>query len=502
MALGLAAVGLCRVALWALGRAWFGGVFVLVALALAPSAHAQVYWGNYNAGTIGRATLTGMAVDESFITAAPFVNPYGVAVDGAHVYWANYTGTTNTIGRANLDGTGVDQSFITGATACGLAVDGAHIYWADINAHTIGRANLDGTDADPNFITGAGGACGPAVDGAHVYWGNGSGNAIGRAELDGTGANPTFIVGGNDPGAVAVDGTHIYWANYGGGTGGTTIGRAELNGTDVNQSFITGASGPEGVAVDGTHLYWANNGNDTAGTIGRAALNGTDVNQSFITGASGAWFVAVGPLDTTIVAGPSGTLGSSAASFAFSGSEPGGFECRLDGATFAACSSPTSYAGVLNGPHTFEVRATDTAGNVDPTPASRTWTVSSPALAFGAHTLVTLKLATSRIPAKGPLPVQIANGNGFLVTGKLSAETAKRVSVAHKRRIELKTKAFQVGAHSKKTLKLKLPNTLRRLLERRHKLSLRLTAKVKDPAAHTRTVNKTISPRLKKNRRG
>jgi hypothetical protein len=45
-----------------------------------------------------------------------------VAVDAAHVYWAN--GNTDTIGRANLDGTGVDQSFITGAQyPAGLAVD-------------------------------------------------------------------------------------------------------------------------------------------------------------------------------------------------------------------------------------------------------------------------------------------------------------------------------------------------------------------------------------------
>jgi hypothetical protein len=32
---------------------------------------------------------------------------------------------------------------------------------------------------------------------------------------------------------------------------------------------------------------------------------------------------------------------------------------------------------LANGPHTFEVKATDTAGNIDPTPASRTWTVDT-----------------------------------------------------------------------------------------------------------------------------
>ena len=53
-----------------------------------------------------------------------------MAVDAAHVYWANETAFSrtgaqiSTIGRANLDGTGVNQNFITGATfATGVAVD-------------------------------------------------------------------------------------------------------------------------------------------------------------------------------------------------------------------------------------------------------------------------------------------------------------------------------------------------------------------------------------------
>jgi Ca2+-binding RTX toxin-like protein len=86
------------------------------------------------------------------------------------------------------------------------------------------------------------------------------------------------------------------------------------------------------------------------------------------------------PPETTIDSGPSGTLSSSSASFTFSSDEAGStFECKLDAGTFAPCTSPKPYDGLSNGSHTFEVRATDTAGNSDATPASRTWTVDTTA---------------------------------------------------------------------------------------------------------------------------
>jgi hypothetical protein len=84
------------------------------------------------------------------------------------------------------------------------------------------------------------------------------------------------------------------------------------------------------------------------------------------------------PPETTIDSGPSGTISSSSAAFAFSASESGStFECKLDSGTFSTCTSPKSYSSLTNGSHTFEVRATDAAGNTDLTPAGRTWTVDT-----------------------------------------------------------------------------------------------------------------------------
>lgn len=87
------------------------------------------------------------------------------------------------------------------------------------------------------------------------------------------------------------------------------------------------------------------------------------------------------PPDTTIDSAPSNPSNSSDATFTFSGTDditPSGdltFECDLDGGGFSACASPQDYSGLGSGSHTFQVRAKDAAGNVDPTPASYTWNI-------------------------------------------------------------------------------------------------------------------------------
>jgi len=90
--------------------------------------------------------------------------------------------------------------------------------------------------------------------------------------------------------------------------------------------------------------------------------------------------------DTSIGAKPSNPSTSTSATFSFSATDPspsgGGFtfQCRLDSTRagdFSACTNPKTYTGLAAGSHTFYVRAVDTAGNIDPTPASYTWTITS-----------------------------------------------------------------------------------------------------------------------------
>jgi Right handed beta helix region len=81
---------------------------------------------------------------------------------------------------------------------------------------------------------------------------------------------------------------------------------------------------------------------------------------------------------TTLSGGPSGTVSTTSASFAFGSTESGStFQCKLDSGSWAACTSPKSYSGLGAGSHTFSVRSVDKAGNIDPTPSTRTWTIGA-----------------------------------------------------------------------------------------------------------------------------
>ena len=80
--------------------------------------------------------------------------------------------------------------------------------------------------------------------------------------------------------------------------------------------------------------------------------------------------------DTSIQVAPPSRAGSRTASFQFTASKAGTqFQCRLDGGDFSPCSSPQEFGNLPEGSHTFEVRAFDSKGNVDGSPAVYTWTV-------------------------------------------------------------------------------------------------------------------------------
>src|SRR5262249_6816960 len=99
---------------------------------------------------------------------------------------------------------------------------------------------------------------------------------------------------------------------------------------------------------------------------------GTDATPAQFT-----WTITPLPPDTSITSAPSAFTTSTSASFSFTSTPSGAtFQCALDAAAFAACTSPQNLSGLAVGSPTFQVRASD-ANGTDPTPAAYAWTVLS-----------------------------------------------------------------------------------------------------------------------------
>jgi hypothetical protein len=103
---------------------------------------------------------------------------------------------------------------------------------------------------------------------------------------------------------------------------------------------------------------------------------------------------------------PANPTTADSAIFTFTDSEPGvSFQCKLDGGSYASCSSARTYAGLALGSHTFSVQGKDAAGNLSAA-TSVTWTIKA-----GAP--FTIKgSVTGLVPGvTTPVPLTISNPN-------------------------------------------------------------------------------------------
>jgi RTX calcium-binding nonapeptide repeat (4 copies) len=182
----------------------------------------------------------------------------------------------------------------------------------------------------------------------------------------------------------------------------TFVGSAAAN-------FITGRGGAD--TIDG------GGGEDVlSGGSGNDDLRARDGARDTVRCGSGADTVTADTFDsvsadcenvsrpapeTTITSGPEGSTSDTTPDFGFSSSEQGStFQCRVDGEEFRTCGSPTTIGPLAFGQHTFEVRAVDSLGNPDQTPASRTsrwrWRRAGARTRSSAHSARTRSTARRR----------------------------------------------------------------------------------------------------------
>jgi hypothetical protein len=195
--------------------------------------------------------------------------------------------------------------------------------------------------------------------------------------------------------------------------GGTPDEGALVNSTSTAFTYSGGTS--YNCTLDGSVVPCANlapgEGANTLEVSAGISPFGDGITYTDTTPAVRHWTVDSKPPDTSIDSGPPATTTDATAVIAFAGEdpEPGTaihYECRLDEGIYQPCTSPVTYS-VGSGTHTAFVRAIDAAGNVDPSPASRSWKVGSDSGSGGsAGPSGPTTVAPPGTPAgtQGPLP--------------------------------------------------------------------------------------------------
>jgi hypothetical protein len=193
-----------------------------------------------------------------------------------------------------------------------------------------------------------------------------------------------------------------------GATTAATVASLAFSSSEANSSFECQLDSGAWAACDSPKAY-----SGLAVGAHQFAVRATDAASNVdATPATQSWTVTSTPPpvdttapDTSIASGPGSTTTATTASLVFSSTEAGtSFECQLDSGAWAGCSSPKSYSGLAAGAHQFSVRATDAAGNVDATPASQAWTVTStpPPTAGCTSTVSSVSAAQSALSSASP----------------------------------------------------------------------------------------------------
>lgn len=266
-------------------------------------------------------------------------------------------GTAGCVSETGTAGTCADGVALDTASGVDVPVDGKSaqvvsqgsgaIAVFDRNASTGALTQKAGT-AGCISETGTAGAC---VDGKGL-----AGATSVTASADGS---TTYVASSSSSGVAAF--------SRDGSTGVLT----QLAGTE---GCVTD-NGSGGACVDGTALVGATG-------VAVSADNKSAYVASFTSDAV-AVFDRDLPPETTIDSGPSGSISTRTPTFAFSSNEGGvSFQCRIDGGSFSFCSGPGATHTpdpLSDGPHTFEVRAVDSGGASDATPAARSFSIEATA---------------------------------------------------------------------------------------------------------------------------
>ena len=404
-----------------------------------------------------------------------------------------------------------------------------------------GDGGVDGLDGARNVAVSADGKSVYVVglqNNSLVAFSRNSGNGeLTFVEFEEDGSGGVDGLEGAEGVAVSPDDRHVYVASEvddaltafsrSSATGELTFVEFEKDEVDS----VDGLDRASGVAVsaDGKHLYVASDQDDSLAVFSRDPTSGAmsfvefeDDGAGGVDGLDGARNAAVSPdggsvyaasftdeavaafgreadvtaPDTSIDSG-SGPTADPTPTFTFSSSDPAftsGYECALDFGPFTACVSPHTSAAGADGEHSFRVRATDTAGNVDQSPASAQFTLDTTAATLtlkGKKNQKSSKLVKVKVSCDEACT---ATGSGTLKTpvAKGSAGAAKS------KKSKLKPKTVELVAGETKTLKLALKKKARKLVKKsRKKSKAKVTVSAVDAVGNEGSAKRTVKLKTK-----
>lgn len=232
----------------------------------------------------------------------------------------------------------------------------------------------------------------------------GNTSATGTASTTKDNGTPTITINPNP------DSTPAQSKTVGASTNKGTLNKAILASGITNcSSSTTGFVATTTASTDSTTFTLeSDNGKSICYKATDTAGNSTYLRSNVISGID-----TTAPI-LTVTGCPASPTNSTSASFTLSANETSIYSCQLDSGGYAACSSPKAYTGLSDATHTFNAKATDTAGNVS-TAYVCSWTVDTTPPAQPVITVF-------------PQYVNVANQNAVTISGTCS-ENARSVQV-------------------------------------------------------------------------
>jgi hypothetical protein len=220
------------------------------------------------------------------------------------------------------------------------------------------------------------------------------------------------------------------------------------------------------------------------------------------------------PPESAIESGPSGTIKTTNVTFTFASNEPtASFVCTLDG-TSEPCTSSTSYSGLAAGFHTFSVRATDRAGNTDPTDATVSFTIDLSAPPPPPAPPAPTPVGTSELAARPAASFVLIAGRAVKVnrnrsvavklncsgnkdcSGRVVLTTTSGIRFhRHRLVMRLGSARFAIPATANANVKVRLSKSKYRLLKRLRRARVLVTVTDVDRAGRARISTREITLR-------